>query len=163
MPPAPTTPSTQCHGYAASRPHDIVAARLDLAYQCDTDLRGPDHGDADGRPWADVKQAFGGTAQHRPDQPYAPGSDSWFSYQHRAHTALRRILTDQQGQRILIVGHGETIDAAHTMLLQLPANACQHATFWTNHTGISRWQRQVNRFGTETWIMHSHNDIHHLP
>jgi len=35
-------------------------------------LSGPDHGEADGRPWDEIKAAFGGPAQSNPDRPYAP-------------------------------------------------------------------------------------------
>lgn len=142
---------------------EIVSAALDLSYQTEEDLRGPDHGDADGRPWSEVKAAFGGPAQHDPDRPYAIGSETWNQYLARAARTLAKVIDCHEGKRILIIAHGETIDAAHNLLLNLPPGTCTSVGFWTDHTGISRWQKQVNRFGRKAWVLVSHNGTRHLP
>lgn len=51
---------------------EIVTRTLGLPAVVVADLRGPDHGDADGHPWHEVKAAFGGPPQHNPDQPSKP-------------------------------------------------------------------------------------------
>lgn len=141
---------------------DIIATRLDLSATVDPDLRGPDHGDADGKQWHDIKAAFAGPPQHDPNRPYAPGSETWNQYLHRATTTLRTILDRHHGQRILIIGHGETIEAAHTLLLNLPAEACRRLGFVTDHAGLTRWQQHVNRFDRRVWMLAAHNDTAHL-
>ena len=76
--------------------------------------------------------------------------------------ALRRILTDHSGARILIIGHGETIEAAHSLLLDLPSAAGNRPGFVTEHTGLVRWQHHVNRFQRGVWMLAAHNDTKHL-
>ncbi|MGH3679022.1 MAG: histidine phosphatase family protein [Natronosporangium sp.] len=141
---------------------DIIATRLGLTATIEPDLRGPDHGDADGKQWHDVKTAFGGPSQHEPDRPYAQGSETWNQYLKRATTTLRTILDRYHGLRILIVGHGETIEAAHTLLLDLPAGACHRRGFVTDHACLTRWQQHVNRFGRRVWMLAAHNDTAHI-
>jgi probable phosphoglycerate mutase len=141
---------------------DIIATQLGLTATPEPDLRGPDHGDADGKQWHDIKTAFGGRPQHDPDRPYAPGSETWNQYLRRATSTLRTILDQYHDQRILIVGHGETTEAAHTLLLDLPAEACRRLGFVTDHAGLTRWQQHVNRFGRRVWMLAAHNDTAHL-
>ncbi|MBN1172989.1 MAG: histidine phosphatase family protein [Micromonosporaceae bacterium] len=140
----------------------IIGADLPLAATIDHDLRGPDHGEADGRPWHHIKTAFGGPPQHDPDQPYAPGAETWNQYLDRATTALQAILDRHAGQRILIVAHGETIEAAHILLLHLPATVRTGIGLVTDHTGITHWQQHVNRFDRHVWMLAAHNDTSHL-
>jgi probable phosphoglycerate mutase len=152
-----TTPRLRVHQTA-----DIIATQLDLTATIEPDLRGPDHGDADGKQWHDIKTAFGGPPQHDPDQPYAPGSETWNQYLQRATTTLRTILDQHHGQRILIVGHGETIEAAHTLLLDLPTQASRRLGFVTDHASLTHWQQHINRFGRRVWMLAAHNDTAHL-
>jgi probable phosphoglycerate mutase len=141
---------------------DIIATRLALTATIEPNLRGPDHGDADGKQWHDVKTAFGGPPQHDPDRPYASGSETWNRYVGRATSTLHMILSRHAGQRILIAGHGETIEAAHTLLLDLPAGACRRLVFVTDHASLARWQQHVNRFDRRVWMLTAHNDTVHL-
>lgn len=140
----------------------IIAATLDLTPREQSDLRGLDHGQADGRTWREAKDAFGGPPHHRPDVPYAPGAESWNAYLTRASTALAAILARHDGQRVLISAHGETIQAAHTLLLGLPPTASTRIAFATDHACLARWQHQVNRLGQTLWILHAANDTAHL-
>lgn len=141
---------------------EIIATRLGLTATIDAELRGPDHGRADGKQWHDIKTAFGGPPQHDPDRPYAPDSETWTEYIIRATGALRTILDRHHGQRILIVGHGETIEATHTLLLGLPVGACRRLGFVTDHASLTRWQQHVNRFARRVWMLAAHNDTAHL-
>lgn len=141
---------------------EIIAQALCVPITIDPELRGPDHGDADGRAWADVKTAFQGPPQHAPDRPYADGSETWNEYLRRATSALRTILARHHGERILIAAHGETVEATHTLLLGLPPNACLRLGFVTAHASLTRWQRPTNRFGRTIWQLVTHNDTQHL-
>lgn len=141
---------------------EIVTRTLGLPAIVETDLRGPDHGDADGRPWQEVKTAFGGPPQHNPDQPYASGSESWNAYLGRATRTLETIIARHEGQRVLVLAHGETIEAAHTLLLGLRTGTCQHARFVTDHACLTHWQLHVNRLNQAVWMLATHNDTRHL-
>lgn len=152
-----STPRRRVRESAAS-----VTQRLPLQTVVIDDLRGPDHGDADGKSWQEVKTAFGGPPQHNPDAPYAARSETWNQYLHRAIAALREILERHDGERILIVAHGETIEAANVMMLDLPPAVRLGTGFITDHTAVTRWQQHVNRFGRRVWMLAAHNDTRHL-
>lgn len=51
---------------------DIISGTLGLTATVIDDLRGPDHGDADGQPWHHIKTAFGGPPQHNPPTSPTP-------------------------------------------------------------------------------------------
>jgi probable phosphoglycerate mutase len=141
---------------------DILSAALGLEVHVEPGLGGPDHGQADGQPWDEIKAAFGGPPQSDPDRPYAPGSETWNQYLTRAGVALSGLIERHQGQRILIAGHGETTDAAATLLLHLPPGSCTRVGFQTEHAAITRWHMQCNRLGQQLWILGTHNDTQHL-
>jgi probable phosphoglycerate mutase len=162
----------------AQRPYDViycsprqrcqetaepVRRMLHLAVTTERNLRGPDHGAADGQPWATIKTAFGSALQHQPDKVIADGGESWNGYLTRAKTALEQILQQHQGQRILVVGHGETIEAVHTLLLGLSEGTSVGVWFTSGHTAIARWQLQINAHQRRTWLLAAHNDTCHLP
>ncbi|MFI9410091.1 histidine phosphatase family protein [Nocardia gamkensis] len=152
-----TTPRRRVRETAA-----IVTEVLDVAVVIDAELRGADHGDADGQLWRRVKDSFGGPPQHDPAHAYAENSETWSSYLHRATNALRRIIDQHPQQRILILAHGETIEAANTLLLGLPPGTCRHARFTTDHACVTRWQLHTNRLGQSVWMLITHNDTSHL-
>lgn len=138
----------------------ILPETLGLPVHIEPVLSGPDHGEADGRPWDEIKAAFGGPAQSDPDRPYAPGSETWNHYLARAGAALSRLILIQlhEGQRILIAGHGETVDAAATVLLGLSPGSSTRVGFESAYASITRWNMQRNRFGQEVWILAALND-----
>jgi probable phosphoglycerate mutase len=140
----------------------ILSHTLGLPLHVEPGLSGPDHGEADGRPWDEIKAAFGGPAQSDPDRPYAPGSETWNHYLARAGAVLSELIRRHDRQRILIAGHGETVDAAATLLLGLPPGSCMRAGFESAHASITRWNMQRNRFGQEVWILAALNDTRHL-
>ncbi|WP_117211656.1 histidine phosphatase family protein [Allorhizocola rhizosphaerae] len=140
-----------------------IAAALDLPIMVENDLRGPDHGDADGQQWSDIKAAFGSALQHQPDKVIADGGESWNGYLARATASLEALLERHHGQRILIIGHGETVEAAHTLLLGLARDSSIRIWFTSGHAAVARWQLQVNAHGRHTWLLDAHNDQSHLP
>jgi len=79
-----------------------------------------------------------------------------------ATACLRAILDRHRGQRILIAAHGETTEAAHVLLLQLPPTVRLGIGFVTDHACITRWQEHVNRFDRHVWMLAAHNDTRHL-
>jgi 2,3-bisphosphoglycerate-dependent phosphoglycerate mutase len=136
----------------------ILSSVLSLPVHIEPGLSGPRHGDADGQPWTEVKTAFGGPPQSDPDRPYARGSETWNQYLGRTGAALAELFGKHSGQRILIVGHGETIEAAATLLLGLPSGTCARTGFQIGHASLTRWNLQRNRFGQEVWMLSALND-----
>jgi 2,3-bisphosphoglycerate-dependent phosphoglycerate mutase len=157
-----------CHVlYATSRRRtresgEILSGRLRLPVHVEPGLTGPHHGDADGRPWDEIKAAFGGPPHSDPGRPYAPGSETWNEYLARASAALADIVERHHGQRILIAGHGETADAAAMLFLGPAPGFSTRAGFETRHAAITRWHMNRNRLGQELWILAAHNDTRHL-
>jgi len=141
---------------------ELLARALSLPLQVEAGLEGPRHGTADGQPWSAVKAAFGGPPAAHPNRPYAPGAEPWNDYLDRATGFLRTLLDRHAGQRILIAAHGETIQAAHLLLLGLPCQAWSRVEFATDHAGLARWQLHRNRYGRIVWTLAAHNDTAHL-
>lgn len=144
----------------------IIAERLGLPVTIIDDLREPDYGDADGKPWADVVTAFGRIPALHPDQPIAPGAETWTAYLHRATAALQAILSRHPGGTVLIIGHGETVAAAAHLFLGLPASARASAAFAADYASITRWEQQPlawTRPGAGwRWTLTACNDSTHL-
>jgi probable phosphoglycerate mutase len=140
----------------------ILAAVLGLEVRVEPGLRGPDHGQADGRPWDEIKTAFGGPPQSDPDRPYAEASETWNQYLARAVMTLSEVTERHQGQRILIAGHGETADAAATLFFDLPPGSWTRTGLQTDHAAITCWFKNRNRLDQDVWILRSHNDTQHL-
>jgi probable phosphoglycerate mutase len=139
----------------------IISQTLGLPLLLDHELRGPDHGDADGQSWDDVKTSFEGPPQAHPERPHAPGAETWNDYLARVTRHLTELLKTHDDARILIAAHGETIEAAHGLILGLPPQACTRLSFRTDHASLSRWQHHTNRFGRRVWILATHNDTAH--
>ncbi len=153
--------------YATSRRRtresaEILSSRLRLPVRTEPGLSGPDYGEADGRPWDEIKTTFGGPPQHNPDRPCAPGSETWNQYLARASAALAAIVHRDRGRRILIAGHGETTDAAIMLFLGLVPGFSTWARLETRHAAITRWSLNRNRLGQEVWLLAAHNDTCHL-
>jgi 2,3-bisphosphoglycerate-dependent phosphoglycerate mutase len=144
----------------------IVASRLGLPVTAVDDLREPDYGDADGRPWAEVVAAFGLIPALHPDEPIAPGAETWAAYLRRATAALKAILSRHPGGSVLVIGHGETVTAAAHLFLGLPASARGRAAFAADYAGITQWEQQplarTQPGAGWRWTLTACNDTAHL-
>lgn len=144
----------------------IVAGRLGIPVTTIDDLREPDYGDADGRPWDEVVTAFGSIPALHPDQPIAAGAETWAAYLSRATAALQSILGQHPGGTILVIGHGETITAAAHHFLALPAAARATTAFAADYASITRWEQQPLAWTQPgagwRWTLTACNDTAHL-
>lgn len=138
---------------------EIISQTLRIPLITDVRLDGPVHGDADGRPWAEVKTAADGGPHAHPDTPWALGSDTWNGYLKRAGAHLARLIEEHEGDRVLFAAHGETVIVAHTLLLGIPLGSS--AGFTVTHGSITRWQHHRNRLDQTRWILDRHNDTSH--
>lgn len=143
---------------------DLIARALDLEPVTEPHLREPDYGSADGRPWKDVVAAFGAPPADHPDQPIADGAEPWTAYLARARAALATLLERHHGTRILIIGHGETVTAAHHHMLN--ATTPLPAVFSLHQASLTTWAEQPASWtfpeAGHRWALMLHNDTSHL-
>jgi probable phosphoglycerate mutase len=139
-----------------------IAAALGLSPVVEPRLSGPDHGEADGKPWSEIWAAFGGSPADEPDRPFAVGAESWNQFVTRAAARLEEILACHQGKRVLVVAHAETVEVAHGLLLGLPAGAAAQAGFVTAHASVSWWSYRTPPVGPARWHLVTHNATAHL-
>ncbi|MCT9075322.1 histidine phosphatase family protein [Streptomyces fulvoviolaceus] len=138
---------------------EIISQALRIPLATDVRLDGPVHGDADGKPWDEVKTAADGGPHAHPDTPWALGSDTWHGYLERAGAHLAQLITEHEGDRVLFAAHGETVIAAHTLLLGLPLGS--PSGFTIAHASVTCWQHHRNRLDQTRWILDRHNDTSH--
>ncbi|BCJ74387.1 phosphoglycerate mutase [Catellatospora sp. IY07-71] len=140
-----------------------IADRLGLPVLAEPGLRNPDHGSADGLPWAQARAGLTGSARHHPDRVPAPGAETWNGYLTRSATALRTIIERHPGRRILVAGHRETVETAQLAMVCHPGCAGRGPVgVVADHTGVTRWRHETDRHGYGTWLLAVHNDIGHL-
>jgi probable phosphoglycerate mutase len=141
---------------------EILSAALGLPVNVAERLAGPRHGEADGRTWAEIFTEFGGAPRSDPDRQYAPSSETWNEYLARVTGALAGLVRRHPGQRVLIAGHHETIEASFTYMLGLAHDASARTGFASGHTSLVRWHQRTNGFGQDGWILAAFNDQQHL-
>ena len=141
---------------------EILSAALRLPVNVAPRLAGPRHGEADGRTWADLFAEFGGAPRSDPDRQYAAGSETWNEYLARVSGGLDALVRAHPGQRVLIAGHHETIEASFFYMLGLGHDASRRAGFASGHTSLVRWKQHTDGFGQAGWILTAFNDQQHL-
>jgi probable phosphoglycerate mutase len=84
-----------------------------LVVQVEEDLAELRPGNLDGRPWAEVA-ASGALPDWdlTPEEPLAPGAESWAGFMTRAQAALRAVADRHRGQDLVVVCHAGVIEAA---------------------------------------------------
>ncbi|MEV0905455.1 histidine phosphatase family protein [Streptomyces hokutonensis] len=140
----------------------ILADVLDLPLRTDSGLDGPHHAEADGLLWRDVEAAFGGHPAAHPDRPWAPGSDTWNGYLHRAVDALAALLQRHEGETLLLAAHGETIHAACHLLLGVPLSMSSRVYFGADHACLTRFDLHQDAYDRLAWKLTVLNDTAHL-
>ena len=70
-------------------------------------------GEADGLTWQEMVDRFGAPDwDTHPDQPLAPGAESWTGFYERCVEALARIVAHHEGELVVLVAHGGVIEQA---------------------------------------------------
>ncbi|RFS40960.1 histidine phosphatase family protein [Micromonospora craniellae] len=156
-----TTPLRRAQESAA-----IIGAYLSMDAVIVADLAEQDYGAADGRPWTDVVAEYGDIPALDADRPLAAGGETWREYLHRATIAIGEITTRHVGERVLLVGHGETIDAAFQHFLAVPIDVRATAAVAAYHASVTAWVQQPLSWTRPSagwrWTLTSHNDTRHL-
>ncbi|CAI7973443.1 histidine phosphatase family protein [Parafrankia sp. BMG5.11] len=139
---------------------ELATGGLGVPVTVEPALAGPQHGVADGRPWTEIWAAFGASPGDEPDRPFAEGAESWNQYLARAMAALGEIIERHPEQRVLVVAHAETVEAAHTRFLRLPSRP--GVGFAVAHCSITWWSHRAPEFGAARWQLVKHNSTRHL-
>ncbi|MFF0488816.1 histidine phosphatase family protein [Nocardia sp. NPDC004068] len=130
------------------------------------DLAEQDHGSGDGRPWVDVVAEFGDIPARHPDRPLVPNGESWLQYLDRSGSVLEQLLAEHRGERILIVGHGETIDSAFHYFFGLHRMSKAVVAVTASNASITTWQQQPISWTRPQvglrWVLTTCNDTRHL-
>ena len=109
-------------------------------------------------------QAFGEPPADHPDRPIADGAEPWNAYRSRACATLEAILERHSGTRILIVGHAETVTAAHHHVLA--ASMSLPTAFTVHQASLTVWTLQPVSWifpdAGHRWALTFHNDTSHL-
>jgi probable phosphoglycerate mutase len=156
-----TTPLWRARESAA-----IIGAHLCLDPDIRHDLAEQHYGSADGRPWSDVVAEYGDIPALDADRPLAVGGETWRAYLSRSGAAIAAIATRHEGERVLIVGHGETVDSAFHYFLDLPATSRATAALAVHHASMTSWATQPISWARpaagQRWTLMTHNDTRHL-
>jgi probable phosphoglycerate mutase len=155
--------------YASTLPRarttaEYVAGALKLPIEWDDELQELRPGDSDGMRVEDARAQFAGfkVFLREPFTLIAPGGESWGSFQARTSAALERIITRHQGQTIIVVAHGGTIEVSFLYLLELGPQARARAAFHVQNTAITHWRHVEAHGSRQEWQLVAHNDHRHL-
>lgn len=145
---------------------ELIAHELGIDLAIAPDLREQDHGIADGLPWTDVVARFGGVPALEPDRAVAHGGETWTHYLDRSARALADILARHEGERVLVVGHGETLDTAFQLFLNIPTTSRSQAGFAAHPASLTHWEQMPLSWTQPArgwrWLLVTHNDTAHL-
>jgi 2,3-bisphosphoglycerate-dependent phosphoglycerate mutase len=139
---------------------------IGIPFLVDDELRTADHGEPGIDVWDAATNSIRTIPPLAPDQPPTPGAESWQHFLDRSGAALLDLAGRHQGQRILIVGHGETTASAMQAFLRLSPGVSRWAYPLMYHTAITTWRHvHSNLPGGDPagqWQLVSHNDASHV-
>jgi broad specificity phosphatase PhoE len=139
---------------------DLIEPALDAAVRLsDCDFCEIRAGEAEGLSYQEAADRFppprGGWG------PYTrrmPGSETWAEFFVRAGTRLRRMASEHENQRIVVVCHGGIIGATFASLGHSPLTDAIPFAYEPVNTSITEW-RHTGR----NWRLVRYNDVAHLP
>lgn len=139
---------------------EIIAPALGMAtVKRDCDLCEVHTGDADGMDWADYTHRYGTLDMAaEPDRFFAPGGDSWNSFNERVRTVMNRLARDHRGRTVVAVSHAGVISASLKALFDVSPSA-PGALLRPTNTGLTEWEHQPE---TDSWMLRYYNDASHL-
>jgi probable phosphoglycerate mutase len=112
-------------------------------------------GEADGLSWAEFTDRFGTLDWDTdPDQPIAPGGESWTGFVNRVAESLDLVAADHPGQLVVVACHAGVVEAS--LLAKLPvAGGLRGARLQlrTEHASMTTWEIDGDR-----WRLLGYND-----
>lgn len=90
---------------------------------------------------------------------WVAGCENWLEFSTRAQLAFNRIVQEHEGKTIVIVCHGNVIEASFVYFFGLSGAVLQRAPIEAKNTSITHW---VKRADEQLWLLERYNDYHHL-
>ncbi|HEY1987916.1 MAG TPA: histidine phosphatase family protein [Acidimicrobiales bacterium] len=116
-------------------------------------------GDADGLTWAEFSAQYPGPNwDEHPDQPIAPGGESWTGFVLRVADALEEVVARHPGGLVVVACHAGVIEASLLSMLPLVGGrAGARLQLRTQHASLTTWEVDGGR-----WRLLGYNDASHL-
>jgi probable phosphoglycerate mutase len=116
-------------------------------------------GDADGLTWEEFSAQYSGPNwDEHPDQPIAPGGESWTGFVLRVAGALEDIVNRHPGGLVVVACHAGVIEASLLSMLPLVGGrAGARLQLRTQHASLTTWEVEEGR-----WRLLGYNDAGHL-
>jgi broad specificity phosphatase PhoE len=115
-------------------------------------------GEADGLTWSEFSRRFAAVDwDEDPDQPIAPGGESWTGFVHRVADSLDGLAARHPGQLVVVACHAGVVEAS--LLAKLPvagARAGARLQLRTRHASMTGWEVRDGR-----WFLLGYNDAAH--
>jgi broad specificity phosphatase PhoE len=115
-------------------------------------------GEADGLTWEEFTERFGGLDWDAdPDQPIAPGGESWSGFVNRVAGALDGIVAHRVGRLVVVATHAGVIEAS--ILAKMPVvGGLEGARLGlrTQHASMTTWEINAGQ-----WRLLGYNDAVH--
>jgi probable phosphoglycerate mutase len=128
---------------------------LEIRHDCGLCEQHP--GDADGIPWAQYDELYGGLDSiYQEDRARvgAPGSESVDMMVERVAEALERLANEHPYETIVVACHGGVVGCSFEALAGVRLNSLVR---YTENTAITEWQH-----GDHGWTLVRYNDAAHL-
>jgi probable phosphoglycerate mutase len=127
--------------------------------QCDLCELHP--GEADGLTWDEVIDRFGIPEwDTNPDQPIAPGGESWLNFVDRASGAVRALAERHPGELVVAAVHAGVVESTMISFLQIPPEVYRRGWVRILHASLTEWEW----VGAESrWILLRFNDACGIP
>jgi broad specificity phosphatase PhoE len=116
-------------------------------------------GEADGLEWTEYAARYGTfDMEAEPDRVFAPGGESWITFNERVHEMLLQLSAEYAGRTVVAVCHAGVIMASLRVLFGMPHPGTGTRLQPTN-TGLTEWEHQAE---SDRWTLRSFNEQAHL-
>ena len=128
----------------------------------DCDLCEIHAGEAEGLTWVEFGEKYERGDGWDPNQPAAPGGESWYGFGERVARALERYTAEHSGKTIVAVVHGGIVEHAVSKYLDL--DAAHNRPGHLINTSITELVYEENQFraGPPRWVLQRFNDAAHV-
>lgn len=117
-------------------------------------------GEADGMAYEDFVSAYGFDMMLEPERPIAPGGESLVGFQSRVDRRIERLLTEHEGQTVVVVCHGGVISAACLGFMGLALGHSKPFRLEPANTSITEWVRPADP--SRPWVLLRYGDAAHV-
>jgi 2,3-bisphosphoglycerate-dependent phosphoglycerate mutase len=118
-------------------------------------------GQADGLSWDEVLDTFGIPEWDTdPDQPIAPGGESWLDFTARAAQAVLDLAVQHRGELVVAAVHAGVIESTLIRFLEIPPAVYRRGWVRIRHASLTEWEWVADE---SRWILLRFNDACGVP